>query len=50
MQVAEEMSMNIIEELNGNIGNIALKLRGFIRDQVASFKKKRSCYRGFGRN
>lgn len=40
MQVAEEMSINIIEELNGNIGNIALKLRGFIRDQVASFKKK----------
>lgn len=40
MQVAEEMSMNIIEELNGNIGNMALKLRGFIRDQVASFKKK----------
>ncbi|WP_292379808.1 NAD(+) synthase [Methanosarcina sp. UBA289] len=40
MQVAEELSMNIIEELNGNIENIALKLRGFIRDQVKGFKKK----------
>jgi len=40
MQITEEMSMNIIEELNGNIGNIALKLRGFIRDQVTGFKKK----------
>ncbi len=40
MQVAEEMSMNLMEELNGNIGNTALKLRGFIRDQVTSFKKK----------
>lgn len=40
MQVAEEMSVNIIEELNGNIENIALKLRDFIRYQVTGFKKK----------
>lgn len=40
MQVAEELSLNIIEELNGDIENVALKLRGFIRDQVVSFKKK----------
>lgn len=40
MQVADELSVNILEELNGNIGNIALKLRGFIRDQVTGFKKK----------
>ncbi|AKB42935.1 NAD(+) synthase [Methanosarcina vacuolata] len=40
MQITEEMSMNIMEELNGNIENIALKLRGFIRDQVTGFKKK----------
>jgi NAD+ synthase len=40
MQVAEELRMNIIEELNGNIENIALKLRDFIRNQVTDFKKK----------
>jgi len=40
MQVAEEMSVNIIEDLNKNIGNIALKLRGFIRNQVTDYKKK----------
>jgi NAD+ synthase len=40
MQITEEMSVNIIEELNGNIESIALKLRGFIRDQVTDFKKK----------
>jgi len=40
MQITEKMSMNIIEELNGNIENIALKLRGFIKDQVTGFKKK----------
>jgi len=40
MQIAEELSVNIIEELNGDIGNIALKLRSFIRDQITGFKKK----------
>lgn len=40
MQVMEEPSVNIIEELNGDIDSIALKLRGFIRDQVTGFKKK----------
>jgi len=40
MQIAEELSVNIIDELNGDIGNIALKLRSFIRDQITGFKKK----------
>jgi NAD+ synthase len=40
MQVTEELNVNILEKLNANIGDIALKLRGFIRDQVTGFKKK----------
>ncbi|RXA19385.1 NAD(+) synthase [Methanosarcina sp. MSH10X1] len=40
MQVMEETSVNIIEALKGDIDSIALKLRGFIRDQVTGFKKK----------
>ncbi len=40
MQVTEEMSVNIIEELNENVEKVALKLRGFIKSQITNFKKK----------
>lgn len=40
MQVAKEMSINIMEELTRDIGSVALNLRSFIKDQIVGFKKK----------
>ncbi|HWR25481.1 MAG TPA: NAD(+) synthase [Methanosarcina sp.] len=40
MQKAKGLNVQILEELNGDIENIALKLRGFIRARVTDFKKK----------
>jgi NAD+ synthase len=40
MQNVKGLNVNVLEELNGDIENIALKLRGFIRNYVTDFKKK----------
>ena len=40
MQVKEEMNVRIIEELNRDIGDVALNLRSFIKNQIVGFKKK----------
>ena len=40
MQVKEEMNIQIIEELNRDIGDVALNLRSFIKNQIVGFKKK----------
>jgi len=40
MQVVEELNVNIMEELNRDIGNVALNIRSFIKNQIVGFKKK----------
>ena len=40
MQVAEEKNMQIMEELNRDIGDVALNIRSFIKEQIVGFKKK----------
>ncbi|MDD2613786.1 MAG: NAD(+) synthase [Methanosarcina sp.] len=40
MHAAEDKNIQIMEELNGDVENIALKLRDFIRHQITDFKKK----------
>ena len=40
MQVTEEPSVKIMEELNRDIESLALNIRNFIRNQVSGFKKK----------
>jgi len=40
MQVVEELNINIMEELNRDIPNLALNIRGFIKNQITGFKKK----------
>ncbi|HZL77182.1 MAG TPA: NAD(+) synthase [Bacteroidales bacterium] len=40
MQVVEELNVQIMEELNRDIENLALNIRSFIKSQISSFKKK----------
>lgn len=40
MQVKEELNVRILEELNRDIGDLALNLRKFIKDNIVGFKKK----------
>ena len=40
MQVKEELNVRILEELNRDIGDVALNLRKFIKDNIVGFKKK----------
>lgn len=40
MQTVEELNVRIMEELNRDIGNLALNIRGFIKNQIVGFKKK----------
>jgi NAD+ synthase len=40
MQTAEDKNVQIIEELNRDIENLALNLRSFIKSQITGFKKK----------
>jgi NAD+ synthase len=40
MQAVKEINVQIMEELNRDIENLALNIRGFIKDQIADFKKK----------
>jgi NAD+ synthase len=40
MQVVKELNVQIMEELNRDIENLALNIRGFIKDQIVGFKKK----------
>lgn len=40
MQVVKELNMQIMEELNRDIENLALNIRGFIKNQIVGFKKK----------
>jgi NAD+ synthase len=40
MQIKEELNVRIIEELNRDIGDVALNLRSFIKEQIICFKKK----------
>ena len=40
MQVVEELNVQIMEELNRDIENLALNIRSFIKSQILSFKKK----------
>jgi NAD+ synthase len=40
MQVVKELDMQIMEELNRDIENLALNIRGFIKNQILGFKKK----------
>jgi len=40
MQVKEELNVRILEELNRDIGDLALNLRKFIKDNIMGFKKK----------
>ena len=39
MHAAEDKNIQIMEELNGDVENIALKLRDFIRHQITDFKE-----------
>ncbi|MDQ1254021.1 MAG: synthase [Euryarchaeota archaeon] len=40
MHVKEELNVQILEELNRDIGDLALNLRKFIKDNIVGFKKK----------
>ncbi len=40
MHVKEELNVRILEELNRDIGDLALNLRKFIKDNIVGFKKK----------
>jgi NAD+ synthase len=40
MQEAKESNVQIVNELNRDIGDVALNLRKFIKDQIVDFKKK----------
>lgn len=40
MQITKEMNINIMEELTRDIGDVALNLKSFIKDQIVGFKKK----------
>jgi NAD+ synthase len=40
MQVKEELNVRILEELNRDIGDVALNLRSFIKENIVGFKKK----------
>jgi NAD+ synthase len=40
MQVVKELNVQIMEELNRDIENLALNIRGFIKNQIVGFKKK----------
>jgi NAD+ synthase len=40
MQVVEELNVQIMEEFNRDIENLALNIRSFIKSQILSFKKK----------
>jgi NAD+ synthase len=40
MQALEELNVQIMKELSRNIENLASNIRGFIRSQIVSFKKK----------
>jgi len=40
MQVKEQSNVKIIEELNRDIGSVALSIRSFIKQQIVGFKKK----------
>ncbi|MCQ1535226.1 NAD(+) synthase [Methanosarcina sp. KYL-1] len=40
MQIMDELNVQIVDKLNGDIENLSLRLRGFIKDQVSGFKKK----------
>lgn len=40
MQVVEELNVQIMEELNRDIENLALNIKSFIKSQISSFKKK----------
>jgi NAD+ synthase len=40
MQATEELDIKITEELNRGIENLALNIRGFIKNQISGFKKK----------
>ena len=40
MQVVKELNVQIMEELNRDIENLALHIRDFIKSQILGFKKK----------
>ena len=40
MQVVDSLDVNIMGELRRDIDNVALNIRGFIKDQIVGFKKK----------
>ena len=40
MQVVDSLDVNIAGELRRDIDNVALNIRGFIKDQIVGFKKK----------
>ncbi|MGA9189379.1 MAG: NAD(+) synthase [Methanosarcina sp.] len=40
MQVVKELNVQIMEELNRDIENLVLNIRGFIKNQIVGFKKK----------
>ena len=40
MQVVDSLDVNIAGELTRDIDNVALNIRGFIKDQIVGFKKK----------
>jgi NAD+ synthase len=40
MQVVEELNVQIMDELNRDIENVALNIRSFIKNQIVGFKKK----------
>jgi NAD+ synthase len=40
MKLKEELNVRIIEELNSDIGDVALNIRNFIKENIVGFKKK----------
>ncbi|HET8687206.1 MAG TPA: NAD(+) synthase [Methanosarcina sp.] len=40
MQAVKELNVQIMEELNRDIENLAFNIRGFIKNQIVGFKKK----------
>jgi NAD+ synthase len=40
MKLKEELNVMIIEELNSDIGDVALNIRNFIKENIVGFKKK----------